>query len=88
MEREKVLLAGGIIIAILLFFYSLISIFYPEKIKEKHEKYIQNSNFILSKYRLKYSQKWSNIFQRLTGIVGLLMSILMLYLFVNQLFSK
>ena len=86
MQKEKIILILSLIIAIILFFYGLTSLFYPNKIKIWHERSLKKSNNILSKYALEQSEKRnSNFRERFTGFGCLIMSILMIWLFLKKL---
>ena len=71
----------------MLFFYSFISIFYPNQIKIWHEKSLKNDNNIFSKYALENSKKRkSNFSRRFSGFGLLIMSMIMIYLITKKLF--
>lgn len=89
MEKDKIILGISLIIAILLLFYSLSLIFYPEKIQKYHIKSLEKSNNIISKYYLEKNKKNNyTIITRISGIGGLIMSIIMIILFSSRLFFK
>lgn len=90
MEKDKIMLAFGLVIFIFLFFWGLIALFYPEKINEWNDKSIKNKNeknlntfdkFVL-KQREK-SRKENFIYLRITGVGCIAMSIISILLILS-----